>query len=114
MRFYLDEDVDSALGQRLRDDGHDVLTTHEAGNDGKSNGEQLEFGVAENRILVTHNRWHFRRLHAQWRAAGKEHCGIIVSKQLQLNELQRRLGRLASKVDQQQARNRVFSLAEYA
>ena len=57
--------------------GHDVLTSLDAGeaNSAVPDPEVLAFAVEEGRILLTHNRLHFLRLHRHW-AAG--HAGIVL------------------------------------
>jgi hypothetical protein len=60
----------------LRAKGHDVLTTHDAGNSGLTipDEEVLAFAVAQDRSTLTLNRKHFVRLQGEY----TEHCGIIV------------------------------------
>lgn len=72
-RFYLDEDVSIAVGDQLRALGHDVETTDQAGRKGADDSSQLAYANAHNRIVVTHNRMHFRRLHR----ADPNHKGIV-------------------------------------
>jgi hypothetical protein len=55
-RLYLDEDVHHAVATGLRRRGHDVLTTIEAGRSGRSDTEQLDFAIQENRCLFSFNR----------------------------------------------------------
>ena len=61
----------------LRRLGHDVLTSMDAGkaNSAVPDVEVLAFATAEGRILLTHNRRHFLRLH-QHRTA--EHARIVI------------------------------------
>jgi hypothetical protein len=60
----------------LRRLGHDVLTSHEAGQAGLrvSDEKVLAFAHAAGRAVLTHNRKHFRHLHG----AGKPHSGVIL------------------------------------
>lgn len=44
--------------------------------------EQLQFAATENRAIVTFNIRHFARLHWDWTSRGRNHAGIIVSRQL--------------------------------
>ncbi len=60
--FYLDEDVPVAVGDHLRLLGHDVETTDEAGRKGSDDQSQLVYAMGRGRIVITHNRVHFRRL----------------------------------------------------
>jgi hypothetical protein len=62
--------------QRLRQLGHDLLTAHEAGQAGQSitDATVLAFATAAGRAVVTFNRRHFIRLHAEV----SSHAGLIV------------------------------------
>jgi len=112
-QLYLDQDVDIELAVRLRTQGYDVLTTRDAGNLNLSNAKQLEYAIASRRSLLTHNRRHFRRLRRDWLCQGKHHCGIIVSTHLTIDELERRTLNLLRSVSEQQAADRLFSLADF-
>ncbi len=75
-RIYANENIPLPLVHVLRDLGHDVLTTTEAGNAGQAVPDDavLAFVCAENRAVLTLNRRHFVRLHH----VAPNHCGIIV------------------------------------
>ena len=75
-RLYADEDVPLPVVEELRWLGHDVLTIFE---DGKANqrypdASVLQDAITHGRIVVTLNRRHFRRLHAE----GASHAGIVL------------------------------------
>lgn len=72
LRFYLDENVDPAIADGLRNRGVDVVAAAEAERLGLSDEEQLEFALREGRVLVTHDR-DFLRLHSNEAA----HAGIV-------------------------------------
>lgn len=76
-RFYTNENVELQIVEALRSLGHDVLTSLEAGNANRSieDKDVLAFAVAQDRVLVTHNRLHFVRLH---RHRNESHAGIVV------------------------------------
>ena len=76
-RFYSNENLPMQVVTELRRLGHDVLTSMDAGkaNSAVPDVEVLAFATAEGRILLTHNRRHFLRLH-QHRTA--EHAGIVI------------------------------------
>lgn len=76
-RIYANENLPLPVVDELRRLGHDVLTTHDSGRAGQriSDENMLAFAVGENRILLTHNRRHFIRLHGE----NPQHCGIIVT-----------------------------------
>lgn len=75
-RLYADENFPLPVVEELRRLGHDVLTTHEAGQAGRAIPDEavLAFAHAEHRAVLTLNRKHFIRLHL----AQLEHIGIIV------------------------------------
>ena len=75
-RLYTNENFPLPVVEELRRLGHEVLTTHEAGEAGKSvpDAQVLAFATAEARALVTLNRKHFIHLHN----ANSDHAGIIV------------------------------------
>jgi uncharacterized protein with PIN domain len=76
-RFYSNENIAQDVVVELRSLGHDVLTSSEAGNANQAvpDDQVLRFATAEGRILLSHNRRHFLRLHNR---ATTPHCGIIV------------------------------------
>ena len=76
-RFYTNENVPVQVVAELRRLGHDVVTSLDAGkaNSSMPDAAVLVFAVAEGRILLTHNRRHFLRLH-QHRTA--DHAGMVL------------------------------------
>ena len=75
-RLYADENVPYPVVEELRRLSHDVLTILE---DGKANqrypdASVLQDAMTHGRIVVTLNRKHFRRLHAQ----DTLHAGIVL------------------------------------
>src|SRR5207248_6994560 len=78
-RFYSNENFPQAAVKELRKLSHDVLTSLEAGkaNQRISDDEVLAFATNENRILLTLNRKHFMKLHAN----DDDHSGIVVCTQ---------------------------------
>ena len=91
VRLILDEDVHVVLATALRKRGYDARHTGEEGRLGASDKEQLAFAAGEDRCFMTFNVGHFVQLHNSWVQAGREHAGIIVSKQLPVGECLRRL-----------------------
>jgi hypothetical protein len=95
IRLYLDEDAQrTALVRALRARQVDVLTANEAGKTGDNDSDQLAYAASLNRTLFTFNRGDFVRLHVQCLKQGQDHSGIIVSDQLELGVVIRRLLRL--------------------
>ena len=76
-RFYSNENIPLPAVLELRRLGHDVLTSIDAGNANTSvpDSEVLAFAAREGRILLSHNRRHFLRLHL---SRTGEHAGIVV------------------------------------
>ena len=76
VRIYADENFPFSVVEELRRLGHDVLTMFESGSAGQSvvDDDVLAFAVRERRVVLTHNRRHFVRLHGE----GPGHFGIVV------------------------------------
>jgi len=76
-RFYSSENIALQVVTELRRLGHEVLTSLEAGKANASvpDAEVLAFAVAENRILLSHNRRHFLQLHRHWTSG---HTGMVL------------------------------------
>jgi hypothetical protein len=95
IRLYLDEDAQrTALVRALRARQVDVLTANQANNTGIPDSAQLAFAASVNRIVFTLNRGDFVKLHVEHLQKGQDHCGIIVSDQLEIGVIIRRLLRL--------------------
>jgi len=77
-RFYLNENVPIRLVHLLSVDGIEALHTADVGNRGVSDQAQLEYATELGCILVSHNRKHFRQLHARWLQEKRFHHGILV------------------------------------
>jgi hypothetical protein len=75
-RLYANENFPQPVVAELRRLGHDVLTVAETGRASQAwpDSEVLKFACAEGRAVLTLNRRHFIRLHADQSG----HCGIIV------------------------------------
>ena len=76
-RLYSNENFDRRAVVSLREFGHDVLTSAEAGraNQRIPDEDVVEFARSEGRAVLTFNRLHFLRLHKR---TGGAHAGIIV------------------------------------
>ena len=63
--LYANENFPLAAVQHLRDMGHDVLTSSEAGNanQGIADDDVLTFVTQHGRAVLTHNRSDFKLLH---------------------------------------------------
>jgi len=74
--LYANENFPLPTVEKLRELGHDVLTTYESGKAGQAIPDEdvLAFAANEGGILLTLNRKHFMRL----RELKPKHSGIIV------------------------------------
>lgn len=105
--LYIDEDVHESVSPALRRHGYDVLTVHEAGRRGLSDAEQLTFAADENRALFSFNAADYIALHLAYLEQGRQHAGIVVSKQIPIGETVRRLLRLLEQVKAEQMANQL-------
>ncbi|GJD19284.1 hypothetical protein RIVM261_042400 [Rivularia sp. IAM M-261] len=78
LQFYSNENFPLVMVNLLRAEGHDVLTSYEAGqaNQGIPDDQVLQYAKATNRILITENRQDFIDLHR----TVPNHTGIIIFK----------------------------------
>lgn len=82
LRFYWDEDATSKrLLEALRNRGADVVSTLEVGMLAQSDEKQLEWALANQRIIYSFNIKDFYRIHSGWSSSGKSHAGIVLGKQ---------------------------------
>jgi predicted nuclease of predicted toxin-antitoxin system len=74
--LYTNENFPEPAVGELRKRGHDVLTTHEAGNSnaGTSDLDVVRYATANGRVVVTLNRKDFIKIHK----SGEPHAGIVV------------------------------------
>ena len=75
MQLYADEDFPLPVVEELRRLGHDVLTVQEDGRQATPDPDVLARAHALGRVVLTHNRRHFGRLHHQ----GADHSGILTA-----------------------------------
>lgn len=74
-KLYANENFPFAVVEELRRRGHDVVTIQETGKSGQRtpDSDVLDFAIADDRAVLTPNRRHFFRLHAEHPG----HAGII-------------------------------------
>ena len=82
--IYLDECVDYALAEALRQRGFSVFTVRDEGSPGDSDSEQLAYATEHGWVLLSHNSRDFRRLHANYQHHQRPHSGIILLPQRSL------------------------------
>ena len=91
IELYLDEDVSILIADLIKARGFSVMTTHQAGNLGKSDAEQFEFAANQKKVLLTHNRVDFENLAKKYFAENKMHYGIIIAVRRLPNEMVQRI-----------------------
>ena len=114
--LYTDEDVTNRLAPLLREHGYEALSSAEAGNDGLTDAEQLAFAAGRGWAILTCNVGDFSDLAWIWSAAGREHAGIVVSRQFSRNEtgeFLRQVCNLLEAVSAPEMRNTVRHLQSY-
>ena len=78
VRLFTDEHVHTTLAVVLRQRGYDVVTCQEAGLANYDDELLLEYAAQEGRAILTNNFGDFDRLDREWKAAGRQHAGIIL------------------------------------
>jgi len=106
-KLLLDEHVWAYLAKLLREQGFDVIHATEVGLAATPDEKIMAYAVDAHRAVVTFNIKHFVPLALQYVEDGKEHYGIVVSKQLSPGELQKRVTRLLESVTAKELMNSV-------
>jgi hypothetical protein len=109
--LYLDEHIQLSLAEALGTRGIDALTTQNADNVGLDDVDQLIFATQHRRVLFSYNKRHFAVIHHEWMATSKYHAGIILSDQLQVGVLLRRLMKLYFSLTSDDMENRLEYLS---
>ena len=105
IELFLDEDVHSGLAHALRKRGYDAIHAQELERKGRSDSDQLQFAIQQERCLFTFNVKDFVILHNQHVKSKKEHWGIIVSKQLPFRDTMSKLLRLLGRTSKETMKN---------
>ena len=111
--LYLDEHIQISLAEALRSRGIDILTTQEAHNTGLEDTQQLAFATDNNRVLLSYNRRHFAKIHYQWVSIHRPHAGIVLSDQMPIGTVLRRLMRLYFNLGSEEMANRLEYLSNW-
>jgi hypothetical protein len=107
IRLYLDEDGHESVVQALRRQGYDVLNAREANRRGLSDVEQLAYAAAEGRTLFSFNAADYISLHLDYLDQGRQHAGIVVSKQIPISEAVHRLLALLDQVSAEEIKTQL-------
>jgi hypothetical protein len=75
--FYLDEDISYEVANIAARLGLDVTASRDAGNNGRTDEEQLDYAASQGRCLVTGNCSDFARLTREFSLAGRPHGGVL-------------------------------------
>lgn len=108
IKLYLDEDVHKKIAVALRLKGYDVVSAHEVQKQSLSDYQQLEYAVSEQRAIFTFNAGDFDRLHKEYIKSGKNHFGILLSKQIPIGETMNRLTKFLFAHSKEEIRNNIF------
>jgi hypothetical protein len=76
--LYLDECMDPAMIEPLRQRGFDVTSAQLAGHRGANDLEQLNVATRLDRLIVSENGKHFRAWHRFFQQQGLRHGGIAI------------------------------------
>lgn len=112
--IYTDADIRGGLAAQIRLRGFDAISAYEAGNAELSDFDQLAYAANQRRAILTCNAKDFAPLADNWWQNGRQHYGIIVSEQLPLGEMLRRVLRLLDSISADALENGYRNLAEFA
>jgi len=115
IKLYLDADITAGpfLASTLSERGFDAVSV---GNDGLDDRAQLDYALAQNRVLLTFNIKDFIPLAQELYAQEKEFPGLVVSPQIKgdkFSYLLRLVLNLLNKVDESSMHNTVRYLQEF-
>ena len=110
IKLYLDEDVHKKIASALRLKGYDVISAHEVQKKSLPDYQQLEYAVAQQRAIFTFNTGDFNRLNKEYIKNGKNHFGIVLSKQIPIGETIKRLTKFLFDHSKEEIKNNIFWL----
>lgn len=87
IKLYLDEDISHTVAEVLRSRGYDVQSAHQVGMKSRTDDEQLDYAIENERTLITFNARHFAPLVKKLHEEGREHFWVVVSNQINLSEM---------------------------
>jgi predicted nuclease of predicted toxin-antitoxin system len=116
IQLYLDEDVTDRLASLLRERGYDATSALGMGKAGLTDHEQLVFATRLGRAILTSNHRDVVALARCWYDEGREHAGIVLSRQFsvrEIGELLRQVCNLLEAVSAREMWNTVRNLQSY-
>ena len=106
-RLLLDEHIWAYLAKLLREQGFDVVHVNEVDMVATADDRIMKYAVDEHRAVVTFNIKDFVPLAVQYYEDGKEHYGVVLSKELSRGELQKRVTKLLATVTAEELMNSI-------
>lgn len=106
-KLLLDEQIWKYLARLLREQGFDVIHVNEVDLDATPDEQIMAYAVEKHRAVVTFNVRDYVPLAIQYVEDGKEHYGVVVSKELSRGELQKRVKKLLESVTAEEMMNAV-------
>ena len=106
-KLLLDEHIFTYLAKLLREQGFDVIHVNEVELTSTPDDKIMQFAANEHRAVVTFNIRDYVPLSIKYFEDGKEHYGVVVSKELPRGELQRRVTKLLETVTAEELINAV-------
>lgn len=106
-KLLLDEHILTYLAKILREEGFDVIHVNEVNLDARPDEKIMAYAADNHRAVVTFNVKHFIPLSIQYFEDGKEHYGVVVSKEIYHGELKRRVTELLESVTAEELMNAV-------
>ncbi len=110
LKLYFDENVPEAIATAVRLRGYDVTTVRDAERKAFSDLDQLRYASLQKRVLFTFNVADFVKLHDEFTATGRHHSGILLSKQLPIGIVVKRLLKLLSRLHVEEIENNIIWL----
>ena len=114
--LYTDEDISDRLAVLLRSRGYQAESAESAGTRGLPDEEQLAFAAERGWTILSYNKKDFVLLARLWFAAGREHAGIVLSRQFSsqaTGELLKQVCNLIEAVSAEEMWNTVRDLQSY-
>ncbi|MEP7133817.1 MAG: DUF5615 family PIN-like protein [Chloroflexota bacterium] len=106
-KLLLDEQIWKYLAKLLREQGFDVIHVNEVDLNATPDEEIMAYAADKHRAVVTFNVKDYVLLATQYVEDGKEHYGVVVSKELSHGELKRRVTKLLESVTAEELKNAV-------